>query len=94
VIDPKIPQTADGHIIYPGMVVFICDPYSIEKAHKDTVYCVLAHSENNYFCVLEGERYFDGEYWNDGNLEHTSRVFSNYQRCLIAAHELKNRGDL
>ena len=35
--DSKIPQTADGQIIYPGMSVFICQPYSEEKFRIATV---------------------------------------------------------
>jgi hypothetical protein len=79
--DSRIPQTADGQIIYPGMPVFICEPYSIEKFSKATVYCVIGEN-NQYYCILEENRYFDGEHWNDGNTEHVSRVFADCQECL------------
>jgi hypothetical protein len=87
--DPKIPRTADGRIIYPGMLVFICEAYSIEKFSKATVYCVLG-GDNQYYCVLQENRYFDddgnGEYWT----EHVSRVFADCQQCLIAVHKIEN----
>jgi hypothetical protein len=79
--DSKIPQTADGQIIYPGMSVFICKPYSEEKFRIATVYCVIGE-DNQYYCVLKEDRYFDGEHWNDGNTEHTCRVFADCQECL------------
>jgi hypothetical protein len=87
--DPKIPRTADGQIIYPGMSVFICKAYSIEKFSKATVYCVFG-GDNQYYCVLQENRYFDGEYWDDGNTEHVSCVFADCQQCLIAAHKIEN----
>jgi hypothetical protein len=86
--DSKIPQTADGQIIYPGMSVFICQPYSKEKFSKATVYCVIG-SDNQYYCILEENRYFDGEYWDDGNTEHTCRVFADCQECLKSHRTLE-----
>ena len=85
--DSKIPQTADGQIIYPGMPGFICEPYSIEEFRKATIYCVLRHG-NHYCCVLDEDRYFDGEYWNDGNTEALNRVFADRDQCLIAVRKL------
>ena len=80
-IDSKIPQTADGQIIYPGMPVFICEPYSIEQFSKATVYSVIG-DDNQYYCILEGNRFLIDGYWDDGNTEHVSRVFADCQECL------------
>lgn len=87
--DPKIPRTADGEIIYPGMPVFIVEAFSIERVSKGTVYCVLKCGENEYDCVIEEERFYDGYSWNDGNTEHTSRVFSDYDKCNEFAKRLE-----
>jgi hypothetical protein len=90
--DAKIPQTGDGQIIYPGMPVFICEPYSIEKLSKATVYCVIGEN-NQYYCILEENRCFDGEYWDDGNTEHVSRVFADCQQCLVAVSKIESESD-
>jgi hypothetical protein len=87
-IDFKIPQTADGQIIYPGMPVFICEPYSIEKFSKATVYCVIEES-NHYYCVLKENRFIVNEHWDDGNTEHVSRVFADCQECLKLTRTLE-----
>ncbi len=90
----KVPKTADGFPIYPGMPVFICSPYSTKKSYKATIYNVgygEASVNNDYFCVLVENRYFDGEYWNDGNTEHVSKIFADETECLRFAHDKNNR---
>lgn len=83
-----IPQTADCEIIYPGMSVYVIEPHTIEKVRKATIYCVIRDSDSSknypdYYCVLEEERYCNGEgYWEDGNTEHVSRVYVNYDDAM------------
>ena len=83
----RLPLTADGNIIYPGMPVFVCSPYSIEKAISKTVHHVESEdgkysTSNNYWCVMNEDRVYNDEYWDDGNTVHVSRVFVNKESCL------------
>ena len=92
--DPKSPRTVDGEIIYPGMVVYICTPYAIDRA---TVYCVIAdeHNKKNnnyrYWCVLDENRYYNArtERWEDGDTEIITRLFANYDKCRKAAIQIE-----
>jgi len=83
-----IPMTADGEIIFPGMSVYVIEPFCIEKVRKATIYCVLRDSDSSkkypdYYCVLEEERYCNGEgYWDDGNTEYVSRVYVDYNKAM------------
>lgn len=92
-MDDKIPKTKDGHIIYPNMPVYICRPYTTVQIEKATVYCVLADdwvgSTTGYYCVLVERRYYNGEYWEDGNTESTSVLFFNEAECLKEAKEIE-----
>lgn len=89
----KIPKTADGQIIYPGMSVYVMTPFSVEKVQKATVYCVLedryTRKPNGGYCVLEENREYNGEWWEDGNTEHTSRVFADENACHMARRLLE-----
>lgn len=89
----KTPRTADGHPVYPGMKVYVMSPFSIEKLHEATIYCVLSGETKNvpYWCVLEENRYFDGEHWDDGNTESINWVFADEQACrdAVAKREAK-----
>lgn len=90
----KVPRTADGHIIYPGMPVFIEYAYTVEKVKPATIYCVegddgVASEQNRYFCVLSENRWFDEsrDRWDNGNTEHVNRVYASEAECLRVAHE-------
>jgi hypothetical protein len=89
-VSDKIPRTADGQIIYPMMPVYICQPYSTQKSCKVTVYYVFsdeAYSEKRkHWCVLLEKRYYNGEYWEDGNTEHVSQLYADESECLRVAH--------
>lgn len=88
----RIPMTADGKIIYPGMTVYVVESFSAEKISVATIYSVIGRN-CYYSCILEENRYFDGEYWNDGNLEHTSRVYADKEKCLAAVNKIEEEED-
>ena len=77
-----IPTTADGRVIYPGMIVYIPEPFSVEQLTTAKVYCVLESVKGTYACVLEENRYFDGENWQDGNTEYTSAIYAARENCI------------
>lgn len=88
----RLPRTADNHIIYPGMPIFICSPYSIEKAIPKTIHHVegdngQSSESNQYWCVFNEDRYFNYEYWEDGNMEHVSIIFADKEECLKVAYD-------
>ncbi len=86
--DSVSPTTADGKIIYPGMKVYVIKPNSKEKLSVATIYRVLRDNSSSfyypdYFCVLEEERFCNAEgNWVDGNTEHVSRVYVDYERAM------------
>ncbi len=89
-----IPQTADEEIIYPGMSVYVIEPHSVEKLRKATVYCVIGNGQNlypDYYCILEEERFCNGEgYWEEGNTEHVSRVYADYDKAMERAKRIES----
>lgn len=93
-MNDRIPRTADGHIIYPYMPVFLCSPYSIEKSIPLTVYSVEGNDgfseKNDYTCVICENRHYDcnRDYWATGNYEHVSQLYANEDECLRAANEI------
>ena len=86
-ISKKIPRTADRYIIYPGMPVFICYPYSIPKAIPKTIH----HVEEGNYCIFNENRYLDNDHWEDGNTEHTSIIFFNKKKCIQFALNIINK---
>lgn len=79
----KIPKTADGKIIFPGMKVFICSPYSNKKTYPATIH----HVEIGNECFLIENQYFNGEWWEDGNTENASNLYESESECLKNANE-------
>jgi hypothetical protein len=90
ILSKYVPCTADGHVIYPGMVVFVCSPYSTVKSHKVTIYSVgdgESSEGNNYSCVISENRYYNGEYWEEGNTESVCVMYADETECLRVANE-------
>lgn len=86
----RIPKTADGKIIYPGMKVYVIEPFSEEKVTTATIYCVLTDG----YCVLEENRYQTGEgYWEDGDYEYTSRVYADYESAMSRVKEIEQEAE-
>jgi len=88
----RIPMTGDGKIIYPGMSVYVVEPFSVEKFSEATIYCVIKECDV-YACVLEENRFFDGECWNDGNTECVYRVYADKEKCLAASNKIEKEYD-
>lgn len=45
----------------------------------------------DYYCVLEEERYCNGEgYWDDGNTEYVSRVYVDYNKAMERVKLIKS----
>lgn len=80
-----LPTTADGHPLYPGMPVYICVPFSTNKYYTDIIHSFEKDDESGeHFIILKGRRFFN-EYcrlWEEGNTEHTSRIFFEKEKCL------------
>ena len=90
----KIPKTGDGYIIYPGMPVYICKPFSINMYSEDTIYCVEKDVDSGeFFVVLEGSRFFNEGcgLWDEGNTSHVSSVFFEKEKCLQEYVRKKNK---
>lgn len=79
--DDKIPRTADGHIIYPMMPVFLCSPYSVPQVIPQTVHHVLEGGH----CVLVENMFSAGDYHEDGNTEHSSWLYASRDECRKTA---------
>ena len=81
----KLPTTADGHLLYPGMPVYICVPFSINKYYKETVHSFEIDDESGgCFVSMKGRRWFNEDcgHWDEGNIEHVSKVFFEKEKCL------------
>lgn len=94
-IHNKLPLTVDGEIIYPGMMLYFREPYSIEKFYTGTVYAVLvetwAPNQNPldyYYIILNENRHYNGEWWEDGNTEHISIAYADKEICLAESNRI------
>lgn len=87
IMNNNIPKTADGQIAYPSMKVYLCSPYSEEKAIDYTIYSIMGEP-SGYYCSLEEERCLSscGDYWDDGNTESLSCLYASKEECLKVAN--------
>lgn len=79
-----LPTTADGYPLYPGMPIYVCVPFSTNKYYTDIIHSFEKDKSGECFVILEGSRFFN-EYcrlWEEGNTEHTSRIFFEKEKCL------------
>jgi hypothetical protein len=96
-IHDKIPLTVDGEIIYPNMTLYFRSPYSIEKFHTGTVYSVVFEKwgtsevqSDYYYIIINENRHYNGEWWEDGNTEHISIAYANKEICLSESNKIYN----
>jgi hypothetical protein len=92
----KLPKTADGELIYPGMLLFLVKPFSIEKYSEFQVYGIILDEDfptsgNQFFIIENRYRQVCDDCGNPSRMEEwPNRLWADKEKCLQKVKEIED----